>query len=169
MRKGRDCGKDAVVPRRRWGVITLRAFPMPTLRHDLTLETTAPIAIVDLTHAVRAWVQASGARDGLLTVLSPHTTARITLNESDPALQRDMIAFLERMAPRDHAYEHNLHTVDDRANAHAHLLGLFMPASVSVPLTDGDLELGGWQSLFLVELDGPRRTRTVQLHLMVSA
>lgn len=142
---------------------------MPSLRHELTLETTAPIAILDLTATVRAWVQASGVRDGLLTVLSPHTTARITLNERDPALQRDMVAFLERIAPRDHAYEHNLHTVDDRPNAHAHLLGLFMPASVSVPVTDGDLELGGWQSLFFVELDGPRRARTVQLQLLVSA
>lgn len=142
---------------------------MPPLRHDLTLETTAPIEILDLTDAVRAWVQASGVRDGLLTVLSPHTTARITLNERDPALQRDMVAFLERVAPREAHYEHNLHTVDDRANAHAHLLGLFMPASVSVPVVGGDLELGGWQSLFFVELDGPRRTRTVQLHLVVSA
>jgi len=142
---------------------------MPPLRHALTLETTAPIAILDLTETVRAWVQASGVGDGLLTVLSPHTTARITLNERDPALQRDMVAFLERIAPREGDYEHNLDTVDDRANAHAHLLGLFMPASVSVPVTGGDLELGGWQSLFLVELDGPRTTRTVQLHLLVSA
>jgi secondary thiamine-phosphate synthase enzyme len=142
---------------------------MPPLRHDLTLETSAPIEILDLTDAVRAWVQASGVRDGLLTVLSPHTTARITLNERDPALQRDMVTFLERVAPREEHYEHNLHTVDDRANAHAHLLGLFMPASVSVPVVGGDLELGGWQSLFFVELDGPRRTRTVQLHLVVSA
>lgn len=142
---------------------------MPPLRHALTLETTAPIAILNLTETVRAWVQASGVREGLLTVLSPHTTARITLNERDPALQRDMVAFLERIAPRGHAYEHNLDTVDDRANAHAHLLGLFMPASVSVPVTGGDLELGGWQSLFFVELDGPRRNRTVQLHLLVSA
>lgn len=142
---------------------------MPPIRHELTLETTAPIAILDLTDAVRAWVRASGVRDGLLTVLSPHTTARVTLNEHDPALQRDMVAFLERIAPRETRYEHNLDTVDDRANAHAHLLGLFMPASVSVPVTDGDLELGGWQSLFLVELDGPRPRRMVQLHLMESA
>jgi secondary thiamine-phosphate synthase enzyme len=142
---------------------------MPPLRHALTLETAAPIAIIDLTELVRAWVQASGVRDGLLTVLSPHTTARLTLNERDPALQRDMVAFLERIAPRDQAYEHNLDTVDDRDNAHAHLLGLFLPASVTIPVTGGDLELGGWQSLFFVELDGPRRTRTVELHLLVSA
>jgi secondary thiamine-phosphate synthase enzyme len=105
----------------------------------------------------------------LLTVLSPHTTARITLNERDPALQRDMVAFLERIAPREDRYAHNMDTVDDRENAHAHLLGLFMPASVSVPVTGGDLELGGWQSVFFVELDGPRPQRVVHLHLMESA
>lgn len=142
---------------------------MPPLRHDLTVDTTAPIAILDLTDAVRAWVQASGVRDGLLTVLSPHTTARITLNERDPALQRDMVAFLERIAPREDHYEHNMDTVDDRENAHAHLLGLFMPASVSVPVTGGDLALGGWQSVLFVELDGPRAQRMVQLHLMERA
>ena len=139
---------------------------MPPLRHSLTVATTRPIEFVDLTARVREWVRASGVREGLLTVLSPHTTARVTLNEREPELQRDMAAFLERLAPADAAYGHNRAPVDDRLNAHAHLLGLFLNASESMPVSHGDLEIGAWQSLFLVELDGPRAEREVRLHLL---
>lgn len=139
---------------------------MPLLHHTLTLTTAHPIELLDLTAPVRAWVRASGVRDGLLTILSPHTTARITINERETELQRDMVRFLERLAPASADYGHNRAPVDDRLNAHAHLLGLFLNASESVPVTDGDLVLGGWQSIFLVELDGPRERREVTLHLL---
>ena len=139
---------------------------MPTLRHTLTVATTRPIEIIDLTAPVRAWVHASGVLDGLLTVISPHTTARVTINECERELQHDMVRFLERVAPAGAVYGHNRAPVDDRVNAHAHLLGLFINASESVPVADGDLTLGAWQSLFLVELDGPREVREVHLHLM---
>lgn len=138
-------------------------------RHRLTLRTSQPIEIVDITDMVRAWVASTGVRDGLLTVMSPHTTARITLNEREIELQKDMVRFLERIAPADAAYGHNLETVDDRLNAHAHLLGLFMTASESVPLSDDVLEIGSWQSLFFVELDGPREKREVILHLLAAS
>ena len=123
---------------------------------------------IDLSDALRAWVRASGVRDGLLTVTSPHTTARITRNEREAELQGDMVRFLERLAPADAPYRHNLDTVDGRANAHSHLLGLLMPASESIPVVDGELSMGAWQSIFFVELDGPRAVREVQLQLMVA-
>ena len=139
---------------------------MPILRHSLTLASSAPIEFLDITEPVRAWVRASGVRDGLLTVTSPHTTARITRNERERELQRDMVRFLEQLAPRDADYGHNVAPVDDRLNAHAHLLGLFMPAGETIPVADGDLLLGGWQALFFVELDGPRARREVHLQLL---
>lgn len=139
---------------------------MPPLHHRLALTTRHPIEIVDLTDKVRHWVRESGVRDGLLTVMSPHTTARITLNEREAELQRDMVRFLERLAPSDAEYGHNKAPVDDRLNAHSHLLGLFMNASESIPVADGELVIGGWQSLFFIELDGPRDRREVHLHLM---
>ncbi len=135
-------------------------------RHTLTLATGQPIEILDLTERVRVWVRECGVRDGLLTVTSPHTTARITVNEREARLQEDMVRFLERLAPRDEPYGHNADPVDDRLNAHAHLLGLFMNATESIPVADGDLVLGQWQSLFFVELDGPRAHREVLLQLL---
>lgn len=121
---------------------------------------------VDITDAVKEWVEAQGIRDGLVTVTSPHTTARIVVNERDPALQRDMLRHLQWFAPADAAYEHNQHTVDGRDNAHAHLAALCMPGSESLHLAAGKLQLGTWQALFFVELDGPRERREVQVQVL---
>lgn len=142
---------------------------MPTLHHTLSLDTAHPIELVDLTESVRAWVAGTGVREGLLVVRSPHTTARITLNEREAELQRDMVRFLERLAPAGADYGHDRAPVDDRRNAHAHLLGLFLNASETIPVVAGELELGGWQALFFVELDGPRQRREVRLHLIPTA
>lgn len=141
---------------------------MPVHRHTLTIATTAPMQFIDVGDAVRAWVRTLGTVDGLLTVTSPHTTARITRNERETELQGDMVRFLERLAPPDAAYRHNLDTVDGRANAHSHLLGLFMPASESIPVAHGELLMGEWQSLFFVELDGPRAKREIHLQLIAA-
>ncbi|MBX3131883.1 MAG: secondary thiamine-phosphate synthase enzyme YjbQ [Gemmatimonadaceae bacterium] len=139
---------------------------MPVRRHSLRLRTSAAIEFVDLTAEVRAWAESQGLRDGLLTVSSPHTTARIVINERDPALQRDMLRHLQQFAPADAAYEHNQHTVDGRNNAHAHLAALYLPTSEHLVLSDGQVQLGDWQALFFVELDGPRELREVHLQLL---
>ena len=139
---------------------------MLTRLDTVTLETTAPIELVDISEQVRACCAASGVHDGLVTLISRHTTAAISLNEREPQLQRDMVTFLKRLVPRDGDYLHNLAPVDDRDNAHAHLLGLFMNASETIPIAGGELLLGGWQSVFFVELDGPRRERRVTLQFL---
>ena len=142
---------------------------MKILRHQLQLATAEPIQLIDVTEGVRGWVAASGIRDGLLTLISPHTTARVNLNEREPELQRDMVTLLKRLVPRDGDYLHNLAPVDDRDNAHSHLLGLFLNASETVPVAEGDLVMGGWQSIFFVELDGPREGRELWLQLLGEA
>lgn len=139
---------------------------MKILRHRLTFETVQPIQFLDVTQQVRDWVAASGVRDGLLTLTSPHTTARVNVNECEARLQRDMTTFLKRLVPRDGDWLHNLDTVDDRDNAHSHLLGLFINASETIPVADGALSLGGWQSIFFIELDGPRPGRHLDLQIM---
>lgn len=144
----------------------LRARTMKLLRDRMVVATSAPIQLVDLTEPIVQWVAASGVRNGLLTVMSMHTTARVALNEREFRLQEDMVAFLQRVAPSDAHYAHNTDTVDDRPNAHAHLLSLFMNASETIPVADGALMMGDWQSVFFVELDGPRARRELQLQLI---
>ena len=107
---------------------------MRIVRHRLVLATTAPIQVIDITERVQSLLETFGVRDGLLTLISPHTTARINLNEREEMLQRDMVAFLETLAPKDLDYLHNRNPVDDRPNAHAHLLGLSMNATETIPI-----------------------------------
>jgi len=136
---------------------------------SITLVTTEPIQVVDITQQVRERLANSKLHNGLVTLISRHTTARVNLNEHELQLHRDMVTFLKRLVPRDGDYLHNLAPVDDRDNAHAHLLGLFMNASESIPVVDGELLLGSWQSVFFVELDGPREQRSVTLHFIGEA
>ncbi|MGB5736721.1 MAG: secondary thiamine-phosphate synthase enzyme YjbQ [Thiohalocapsa sp.] len=136
---------------------------------SITLATTEPIQVIDITQQLRERLAESGLRNGLVTLISRHTTARVNLNEHEAQLQRDMVTFLKRLVPRDGNYLHNLAPVDDRDNAHAHLLGLFMNASESIPVVNGELLLGGWQSVFFIELDGPRERRSVTLQFIGEA
>jgi secondary thiamine-phosphate synthase enzyme len=139
---------------------------MSALIDHIELATTAPIQLIDITAQVRERVRAAGLRQGLVTLISQHTTARLNLNENEERLQQDMVTFLKRLVPRDGDYSHNIAPVDDRDNAHAHLLGLFANASESIPVADGELLLGDWQAVFFVELDGPRAKRQVTLQLL---
>ena len=141
---------------------------MQAIIDHIELATTAPIELIDITATVRERVGAAGLRDGLVTLISRHTTARVNLNEREEHLQRDMVTFLKRLVPRDGDYGHNIAPVDDRDNAHAHLIGLFANASESIPVVAGDLLLGEWQSVFFVELDGPRPKRQVTMQLLGS-
>ena len=139
---------------------------MKLSRHQIVLTTTEPIQVIDITAQVQALVAESGVGEGLLTLTCPHTTARLNLNEREAMLQQDMVTFLKRLVPRDGDYLHNLQPVDDRDNAHAHLLGLFMNASESLPIVAGRPWLGGWQSIFFIELDGPRAQREVRVQIL---
>jgi secondary thiamine-phosphate synthase enzyme len=132
----------------------------------LNLATQAPIELIDIGARVEEAIAGLGLREGLVTVLSPHTTAAVALNEREAGLQADMVRFLEGLAPRTAPYLHNRAPVDGRDNAHAHLLGLLMSASQSIPVAGGALQMGGWQSLFFVELDGPRPQRQLHLHCL---
>ncbi len=126
------------------------------------LTTRAP-EFVDITDDVRQAVQRSGIRDGIVAVFSRHTTAAIRINEAEPLLLQDMEAMLARIAPPNVYYRHNdlsIRTVnvteDEDLNGHSHCQHLLMGASESIPVADGELLLGRWQRVFLVELDCPR-------------
>jgi secondary thiamine-phosphate synthase enzyme len=92
-----------------------------------------------------------------------HTTTAIVVNEREPLLHDDFARLFERTAPIDQRYDHDDLTVrtvnltdDERANGHAHCRALVLPTSVCLNVVDGRMQLGCWQRVFLVELDGPR-------------
>lgn len=107
--------------------------------------------LVDITAFVQEAVAAAGVADGLCQVFVPHTTAAVCLNENaDPDVPRDILAAVEAMIPEvDFAHA--------EGNSDAHLMATLVGASALVPIADGELRLGRWQAVYLVELDGPRR------------
>ncbi|MEI8186505.1 MAG: secondary thiamine-phosphate synthase enzyme YjbQ [Chlorobiaceae bacterium] len=131
----------------------------------ITVQTSKPIEIIDISPEVSEAVSLSGLDTGQITVISQHTTAYININEKENRLLEDMETFLKRLAPRDGKYLHNLNPLDGRDNAHSHLLGLLMNTSETIPFSKGELLLGKWQSLFFVELDGPRKERNILLQI----
>lgn len=132
----------------------------------LIIKSSQPIEIIDITDPIVAFVREAKLESGILHVASSHTTLGLILNEKCDNLQRDMKTFLESLAPADNNYLHDRVAVDGRANTHSHLLSMFLPSQLSLVLENGVLNLGSWQSIFAVELDGPREERKIQLTLM---
>ena len=127
---------------------------------------------IDLTSDLEAFVAASGVQSGLLNIQSLHTTAAIVVNEHEPLLLTDMTGLLERLAPVDAVYRHDdltQRTVNcvpgEPANGHSHCRSLLLGLTAALNVADGALQLGRWQRVFLVELDGPR-PRGVSLLLL---
>jgi secondary thiamine-phosphate synthase enzyme len=130
------------------------------------LRTQERLQFIDLTELVAERVRRSGIGHGLVCVQSRHTTTAVVVNENEPLLVEDAKRMLERLAPRDARYGHNeLHRRPDAApdesrNGDAHCRALLLGSSETLAVAGGALQLGRWQRVFLVELDGPRR-RTV--------
>ena len=135
----------------------------------IQIETQHPTQFIDLTDRVTAFIKESGVRTGLVNIHGLHTTAAVIVNEHDPLLLSDVAELLERIAPQDGFYRHDnvsLRTsncvLTDRPNGHSHCRALLLAPSVSLNIAGGRLQLGIWQRVFFVELDGPR-TRSVSV------
>ena len=135
-------------------------------REEIPIRSSRRFQLRDITELVAGVVERSGIREGLAVVYSPHTTAAIRVNEFDRRLHEDIEGFLKELVDPASPSRHNVETVDDRPNAWGHLISLLMDASASIPIFESTLELGGWQSVFFVELDGPRESRKVLVRIM---
>jgi secondary thiamine-phosphate synthase enzyme len=163
--------KSADRPADSTNVMQLTSTSRPTTAVNMrriVVQTHEPIQFVDITDEVASSVRASGVKDGIVTVVSRHTTAAVRIQEAEPLLLEDLLGFLRRLAPKDVHYQHNdfrirtHHMHDDESpNGHSHCLQFLLGTSESVPVMDGELALGTWQRIFLVELDGPRAKREV--------
>ena len=139
----------------------------------LAFETSESIQFLDITDEVANAVRSTGVRDGIVTIVSRHTTMAVRIQEAEPLLLEDLLSFLRRLAPANVHYQHNdfrirtHHMHDDESpNGHSHCLQFLLGTSETVPIMDGDLQLGQWQRIFLVELDGPRPKREVLVQIV---
>jgi secondary thiamine-phosphate synthase enzyme len=126
------------------------------------IDTARKRETIDITERVREIVRRNNLQRGLCHVMVLHATAAIVVNENDdPNIGVDLLTALARAVPDHAGWLHD--RVDD--NAQAHILASVLGPSEIVPVEDGDLCLGRWQALMLVELDGPRRGRRVAVTL----
>lgn len=130
----------------------------------LTLRTPGQ-GFLDFTAEARAWVRDSGIGTGLLTVFVRHTSASLTVQENaDPDVVRDLADFFKTLAPEDpRLYRHTLEGPDDMP---AHIRAALTDVSLTIPVQDGDLALGTWQGLYLIEHRARPHARQVVLHLI---
>ena len=138
----------------------------------LRLDTQKAPEFIDITDWVCSCVAKSKVANGFVVVYSKHTTAAIKINENEPLLLKDMEDFLEKFCPRDGGYKHNdfsIRTVnmtpDESPNGHAHLQHLLLGTSETIPIIDGNMQFGDYQSVFFIELDHPR-SREVMLQVV---
>lgn len=114
--------------------------------------------LVHITETIRKIVNESKVKEGFVLVSAMHITASVYVNDNESGLFEDIWEWLEEIAPFRSDYNHHL-TGED--NGDAHLKSLLMHHQVIVPITDGDLDLGPWQSIFYAEFDGQRKKRVV--------
>jgi secondary thiamine-phosphate synthase enzyme len=131
------------------------------LAETFTVATRQAAESIDITSSVSEIVAAAGVQNGVCHVMVLHSTAAIVVNEThDPNLGIDLIDALERAAPQRGNWLHD--RIDD--NAHSHIKGAVLGPSELIPVSGGELLLGTWQRIMLMEFDGPRQRRvSVQL------
>ncbi|MDD5216626.1 MAG: secondary thiamine-phosphate synthase enzyme YjbQ [Candidatus Omnitrophica bacterium] len=132
---------------------------MKSYRQELWFETKEKREYINITPKVRAAVQQSGVKEGLVLVNAMHITSSVYINDDEPGLIKDFDEFLEKMAPYDKSrYRHN-RTGED--NGDAHLKRQVFGREVIVAITQGELDFGPWEQIFYAEFDGRRRKRVL--------
>ena len=128
----------------------------------ITLETQEAEHAIDITSRVLEVVSRSGIETGLCQVMVLHTTAAVVVNETaDPNIGTDIVSALQAAIPTRNDWLHD--RKDD--NAHSHLKASILGPSELLPVEKGELLLGTWQGIWLLEFDGPRQRR-VAVHLI---
>lgn len=142
---------------------------MPIKNQVIEVETDQGISIYNITPQILEILKASAITNGQVLVFSQHTTTALAINEYEERLLDDIKVHLRKLAPESEKYLHNdLHLrvvpPDEPMNAHSHLMAMMLNNSEVIPVVDGELGLGTWQSILFFDLDGPRK-RTVLVQI----
>jgi secondary thiamine-phosphate synthase enzyme len=150
----------------------LGAETPPTAALQIYLETLGyktreRLELINITRDLNEVVGKHGLKAGLVIVQSLHTTTAIFINEFQQALLDDIKAFLGSLVGRFDYWRHNDPKISEcsRQNADSHLRAILLGHTLSLPVRNGELSLGCWQSVILAELDGPRE-RAIQVQVL---
>lgn len=129
------------------------------LNKSISFTTKGEIDFIDLSDTLHEVVTDSGIKNGLVHVFAPHATGVLILTENDPDLLKDIEDLLENLAPKNKNYQHP-------SNAHSHLRSIMFPPDKTLPIVNGQVTFGTWQSLLFAETDVYPRKRTVLIQVM---
>jgi secondary thiamine-phosphate synthase enzyme len=114
----------------------------------LTVQTSGP-GFVDLTAEIAKFVDDAGAREGAVTLFVRHTSASLSIQENaDPSVLDDLMTALDRLAPENAGWSHDTEGPDDMP---AHIKTMLTATSLQIPVLKGELVLGTWQAIYLIE------------------
>jgi len=118
----------------------------------ISINTSNKVELVDITTQVNKALANTGCEAGICYLYNPHTTAALTINEgTDPAVQQDIAAVMQRIVPSQFPYKHL------EGNSPAHLMASIIGSSVLIFVENASLKLGTWQRIFFCDFDGPRK------------
>lgn len=122
----------------------------------LILNSSRNFEIIDITSMINDEID---IKSGIVNIFSKHSTSAIVVNENESGLLQDLELMLGDLVSDNYSWQHD--RIDN--NAKSHLKSFLLSSSETIPISNGKLDLGTWQSVFFVELDGPRKNRTVNL------
>ena len=125
----------------------------------IILNTIKNFEIIDITSQINDLIDID---NGIISIFSRHSTTAIVVNENEAGLLRDLEFTLDNLIGDKFTYQHD--RIDD--NARSHLKSFILSSSECLPIWNSRLDLGTWQSVFFIELDGPRHNRQISLTMM---
>ena len=132
---------------------------MTVKSYSLKIDTNKSFEIIDITSQINNLIDID---NGIISIFSKHSTSAIVVNENESGLLKDLEFTLDNLIDDKFSYSHD--RIDN--NARSHLKSFLLSSSETLPIKNGKLDLGTWQSVFFIELDGPRSTRTVTLTMV---
>ena len=132
---------------------------MTVKTHFLKINTNKNFEIIDITSKINGLIDVD---EGIISIFSRHSTSAIVVNENESGLLKDLEFTLDNLITDKFSYSHD--RIDN--NARSHLKSFLLSSSECLPIRNGRLDLGIWQSVFFIELDGPRQSRTITLTMV---
>ena len=129
------------------------------IQNSIKINTSKSFEIIDITSRVNELIEMD---NGIISIFSRHSTSAIVVNENESGLLSDLEFALDNLIQDKFSYQHD--RIDN--NARSHLKSFLLSSSETLPIKNGKLDLGTWQSVFFIELDGPRSGRTVTLTMV---
>ena len=132
---------------------------MTVKSYSFKIDTNKNFEIIDITSKINELIDID---EGIISIFLRHSTSAIVVNENESGLLSDLELILNDLVSDKFSYQHD--RIDD--NAKSHLKSFLLSSSECLPIKNSKLDLGTWQSIFFIELDGPRHQRTITLTMV---